>query len=222
MKSTNNAARMTLHRCHGSGATSAPQPRLRTTPHHLPPPHSPRQQFRHSNLHHSNLIHHSCFVIRILQGIVIARHQLCACLTAVYLLTLTSPSRAASTTQPHDLLAGIPLGPDTTLVTGPRNPDGTINYVAAANAQQSAFVRQDNAVKIFLKIVPRGNPPYDIPAELYANLEEPLPKSNAASYTMFGDWLSAIPTKKRWPEKLNGATAYLTWNTSLGRRAKTP
>ena len=121
-----------------------------------------------------------------------------------------------STTQPVDLLAGIPIGRETTYVTGPRNADGTINYVAAANAIAAGEAKpDDNAAAAFLEAMPRGKEPFQIPVEVYESLGVSVPDSESVRFQLFGAWL----TEKHSDEKAKGTEEeWSSRETDAGRK----
>lgn len=67
----------------------------------------------------------------------------------------------------------IEIGPDTTVIDGPLNPDGTVNYVAALDAECAKGItpRNNAAILILRAIGPEEYLPEETRHEILARLE---------------------------------------------------
>lgn len=100
----------------------------------------------------------------------------------------------------------LEIAPDTTVVDGPVNPDGTINYVAALNAELSKGVTlQNNAfVDIALMLGPGMWPDAVYRQRLHEMLGVDVPADDDEFFVPFGDYFAElIPDEDRRDELLD-------------------
>ncbi|RPI63064.1 MAG: hypothetical protein EHM48_03060, partial [Planctomycetaceae bacterium] len=105
-------------------------------------------------------------------------------------------SRPASSSASTSMPASSPVktkiipGPDTTRITSPLRPDGTVDYVAALNAEASKGVTKDNnAAVILLDVLGPDFLPEDVRQKVYKVLDfTPNPKT-----PVFDDTLADFP-----------------------------
>ena len=83
------------------------------------------------------------------------RHPLARCLLGLLLLAVTyAPTHGQPATQPAPL-ADLEYGPETTVFTGPRREDGSIDYVAAVNQHLGEGIEPaDNAAVVIADLMP--------------------------------------------------------------------
>jgi hypothetical protein len=90
------------------------------------------------------------------------------------LLASLSPTLHAQTSQPAPATQpnwlALTVAPDTTLLTGPLRPDGTVDYVAALNQIYSQGITPEN--NAFVALVPAIDGQHDMPASMYAKALE--------------------------------------------------